>query len=162
LRGNSENNNGDSWWERVKENARAFFALRHGPMAAGGAKAFHLLEEKRPPNIAEKQIGSFALHLLVIGMLLWVWLPAVPKLKTPILPISVDGILYTPAKALAPAATPNRGQGSGGDISLLPPSAGDLARRSAVVMLHPRLPEQQEHVVLPVEPTLFGDEELRK
>jgi hypothetical protein len=59
LRGIFQNKKEESWWERVTENARAFFALRGArTFAHGGLGAFELLEQGPAPGTRQRQAGS--------------------------------------------------------------------------------------------------------
>src|SRR5262249_22256387 len=70
LREIFQNKNEESWWQRVKENGRAFFAVRGAKVCAvGGAGAFDLLEAGPVPGRRQKQAASLLLHSLAIGIL---------------------------------------------------------------------------------------------
>ena len=149
-----QNSNEESWLSRVKDNARAFFDLRRVAMP-GGAGAFELLDAKLEPEARRRQAASALVHALVIGALLLLGRQAVDKLP-PSYEIWGKGkplLRWNPEVA---ARTQKAGgtNGSGGHLGELPPSAGDFAARSNVVVIHPRLPDHQEHA-LPVEPTIF-------
>src|SRR5215470_15877569 len=154
----------ESWMERVNQNARAFFELRGAPtLAHGGAGAFDLLEERREPGVRKKQALSLVAHAVAIGILVWAGGQTARQVGPPLARILKDPgrHIFPPPKSLPPADKPNQGQGVGGDRGILPPSAGELARRSQIVLLHPRIPDQQEQT-LPVEPNILGEEELRR
>ncbi len=163
LRGIFQNKREESWWQRVTENARAFVALRGTrAFAHGGAGAFDLLEQGAAPGTRQRQAGSLALHAVAIATLLLLSgrLPnEAPRVGT--IPNGSGPLLFPGAPPRIEDEGLGRGDGSGNHKGLLPPSAGDPARRSPLVFLHPRLPDGQEHA-LPVEPTVFGQEELRK
>ena len=149
-----QNSNEESWLSRVKDNARAFFDLRRVAMP-GGAGAFDLLDAMPEPGARRRQAVSALVHALVIGALLLLGRQAVDKLP-PSYEIWGKGkplLRWNPEVA---ARTQKAGgtNGSGGHLGELPPSAGDFAARSNVVVIHPRLPDHQEHA-LPVEPTIF-------
>jgi len=163
LRGIFQNKREESWWERVAENARAFVALRGtGAFAHGGAGAFDLLEQGAAQGTRQRQAGSLALHAVAIAVLLLLsgrWTKDVNHAGK--IPSGSEPLLYSGTPPRIEDEGPGRGDGSGSHKGLLPPSAGDPARHSPLVLLPPRLPDQQEHV-LPIEPTVFGQEELRK
>ncbi len=152
----------ESWMARVKQNARAFFELRRAALAHGGGGAFDLLEDRPVPGMRRRQAGSLVVHAVAIWMMLWMGGRAVQRV--PRIPgIFVDsGLLhYRPPEVLRQAEKTDLGKGAGGDKGVLPPNVGNLARQSAMVLLHPKLPDQQEHT-MPVEPTVFGAEERRR
>ncbi|HWY42585.1 MAG TPA: energy transducer TonB [Candidatus Sulfotelmatobacter sp.] len=149
-----QNSNEESWLSRVKDNARAFFDLRRVAMP-GGAGAFDLLDAKPEPGARRRQAASALVHALVIGALLLLGRQAVDKLPPSYEIWGKDKPLLRWNPEVA-ARTQKAGgtNGSGGHLGELPPSAGDFAARSNVVVIHPRLPDHQEHA-LPVEPTIF-------
>src|SRR5262249_35650456 len=140
----------ESWMERVKQNARAFFELRSAPtLAHGGAGAFDLLEERREPGSRKRQAASLAVHTIAIAALLLIG-GQMPRPR----PGSPNGsILVPPLERILFGEKPS-GSGKGGNHELLPPSSGHLPRPSPIVLAGPRIPDQQE-VLLPVEPTIL-------
>ncbi len=151
----------ESWIARVRQNARAFLELRGVALAHGGAGAFDLLEGRPAPGRRQRQAGSLVVHAVAIGILLWGGGRVVQK-ASGVPGISIGpGLHYRPPAILRQAEKPDLGKGAGGDRGVLPPNVGDLARRSPLVLLHPKLPDQQEHA-MPVEPTVFGAEERRR
>jgi len=162
LRGIFQNKKEESWWERVTENARAFFALR-GTRAFvhGGAGAFDLLEAGPAPGTRQRQAGSLVVHAVVIGVLLFLGGRA-PK-NPPTIPTILTErgrLVYPGTPPKAEVQKPGTGKGIGGFMGMLPPSSGEWARLSETVLLHPRVPDGREHV-LPIEPTVSGPEESR-
>jgi protein TonB len=154
--------NEESWIVRVKQNARAFFELRGAALAHGGPSAFDLIEERPAPGTRQRQAGSLIVHAVVIGIV--VWLGGRVAKNGP----NLSGLLPDPGHLVFPGMLPAvrqdkpaSGNGAGGARNELPPTVGELARRSWVVVLHPRVPDQREHA-LPVEPTVFGAEERRR
>ncbi len=152
----------ESWVERVRQNARTFFELRGAALAPGGAEAFDLLEGRPAPGTRQRQAGSLVVHALVIGILLWMG-GRVSRSDRPLLIgiLKEPGPLVYHGPKVQAADKPDLGRGSGGDTGNLAPNAGEPARRSQMVFLHPRIPDQQQHT-LPVEPNVLGDEELRR
>ena len=154
----------ESWIERVKQNARAFFELRGAPVLAhGGSGAFDLLEGRTEPGRRKRQAGSIVVHAVAIGILLWLGGRTMPREGTLFAGLLKDPgpLRYHSPKILQSGEKPSLGRGSGGDKGLLAPGAGELARQTRIVLLHPRIPDQQVHA-MPVEPTVVGEEELRK
>jgi len=152
---NFQNKQADSWWARVTENARAFFALRAAKPCAGNGGVFDLLDAGPAPGTRQRQAVSILVHGVVILTLLVMGSRVVPKLAQ-----SQD--IFT-GRNLPPFHWPNPPQlaegpggtnGSGGRLGIEPPSAGSFAARAQLVLLHPRVPDQREHL-LPVEPTIF-------
>ena len=150
-----ENKQEQSWWERVQENGHTFFALRGVKLsAAGGGGAFDLIDAGPAPGTRRRQAASLLVHGLVVCGLLIAGRQVVEKLP-PVRQI-VSGPLprYQWSNPSRAAERPGGTNGSGGHLGIEPPSAGEFARRAQMVLLHPRVPDQQEHV-LPVEPTIF-------
>ncbi len=163
LRGIFQNKKEESWWGRVTENARASFTMRGTrALAHGGAGAFDLLEARPTPGTWRRRAGSLAVHAVVMGLLaaLSVGGPKIPTTPATLLP-EPGRLIYprTPPRIEVPK--PGSGKGIGGYMGVLPPSAGDWARRAAKVLLHPRVPDGLEHT-LPIEPTVFGPEESKR
>jgi periplasmic protein TonB len=149
-----QNSNEDSWLNRVKDNARAFFDLRKVAIP-GGAGAFDLLEERPEPGTRQRQASSLLLHVVVIGILLLLSREVVHRVpKVGEILRDPGPYFYSPPEVVRRAEKPGSGNGSGGHNGPLPPTAGQFAARSQVVLLHPRVPDEQPHV-LPVEPTVF-------
>jgi len=144
----------ESWIGRVRQNARAFRELRGAPaLAHGGAGAFDLLEVRPAPGT--RQAASLLVHAVVVGALLLLGGRAIEKLP-PAREILAKSPPLLPWKARVPQhlEKPGGREGSGGRLGETPPTAGEFAARSQVVLLHPRVPDRQEHL-LPVEPTVF-------
>lgn len=163
LRRIFQNKKEESWLERVTENARAFFALRGTrALAHGGAGAFDLLEGRPAPGTRQRQAGSLVVHAVVIAALFWAGgHVAKNRDKTETIANGVRRLFYAGAPPRMQSEGRNDGDGAGNYKGLKPPGVGDLARLSPVVLLHPRLPDEQEHA-MPVEPTVFGQEEVRR
>jgi len=153
LRGIFQDKREESWWERVTENARAFFASRGTRASAhGGSGAFDLLEARPEPGTRRRQAASLAVHATVIGGLLLLG-PVVrhtPEDRNP--PAQGGSILMPPERFLS--ATKPDGGGKGSSHDLLPPTVGNLAQRSPIVLARPHLPTERPPA-LPVEPTIF-------
>jgi periplasmic protein TonB len=148
------NSNEDSWFGRVTDNARSFFDSRSVAMP-GGIRAFDLLDARPEPGIRKRQAASVLVHALVIVALLLIGRPIIERLP-PAQEIWGKGKPLLRWQPETPARAENAGgtNGSGGHFGELPPSVGDFARLSQVVVIHPRLPDHQDHA-LPVEPTIF-------
>ncbi len=151
-RNNFQNKNDESWWRRVQENARAFFALRGvKPCPAGEAGAFDLLEAKPAPGTRQRQAVSMLLHGSAIAILL-----LLGGLKTPLSrPRLPNGptLLSPPLKDLQFAVASDV-TGKGGNRDVSPPSSGELPKPSPIVLAPPRIVNQHE-VAMPVEPAIF-------
>jgi len=121
------------------------------------AGAFDLLERGAAPGTRQRQAGSLALHAVAIAALLLLS-GRLPKRRQQSRQDSER--IGTSALFLeTPPRIEDEGPGRGGRIRkpqgpAYPPSAGDPARHSPLVLLPPRLPDQEEHV-LPIEPTVF-------
>ncbi|MBS1842228.1 MAG: energy transducer TonB [Acidobacteria bacterium] len=144
----------EHWLGRVRENARTFYALRGSAALAHGGGAFNLLDARPEPGTRKRQAVSLLVHAVVIGGLL---------LSGRVL--HIDGPQkndLSPHGKILPwvpnfahmADKPGGKEGSGGYLGEKPPRTGDFAARAQIVLLHPRVPDRQDHV-LPVEPTVF-------
>jgi len=162
LRGIFQNKKEESWWERVTENARAFVALRGTrAFARRGAGAFDLLEAGPAPGTRQRQAGSLVVHAVVVAMLLWASRVPNGPFRPPNLIPEHGPVFYAGRPPRVEPEEPVGGRGSGGYRGVLPPTAGEWARRSESVILHPRVPDGREHA-LPIEPTVPGPEESRR
>ena len=146
-----------NWLDRVAENGRA--ALRLRKLAArlpNKSTLFGLLEFKPRPRSKRAQAASLVVHAAVFGALLYAAthiVSAKPRQIPPQYPGS-GRILLPPLLVRTPAdKEPRGGEGKGGGKNPLPPTTGELAARSRIQILPPRLPEEQTHLLL-VEPTI--------
>jgi protein TonB len=155
LREIFQSKNDESWLGRVRQNARAFFELRRMPaLAHGGAGAFDLLDARPEPGTRKRQAVSLLVHGAVIGILLLLGRQA-GKIDLPPVDILTGGGQPLPwIDALRRLDKPGGRSGAGGHLSELPPTSGNQASHANVVLLHPRLPDQQPHILI-VEPTIF-------
>lgn len=153
LRGNFQNKNEESWWERVKENARAFFELRGAPVLAHGG-AFDLLEERAAAGTRKRQAASLVVHAVIIGGLI---LASGHVMKQPKGPGEMSGngpFLFPPLKHFLYESKPDPGGGKGSNHDLLPPTKSTLPPLSPVALIRPHLPDDKLHA-LPVAPTVY-------
>ena len=142
----------ESWMERVKENARAFFELRGAPLLVHGrAGAFDLMDGLAEPGTRKRQAGSLVVHGIAIAALLLIGgqVPG-PRLNSP----NGTGPIFIPPPERILFGEKPGGSGKGGNHDLLPPSASHLPPLTPVVLAPPRIPKQQE-VLLPNEPTIL-------
>ncbi|HWZ98600.1 MAG TPA: energy transducer TonB [Candidatus Dormibacteraeota bacterium] len=150
-----QNTNEESWLERVKQNARAFFELRGTTsLAHASVGAFDLLKEKPAPGTRRRQAASVLVHVVAIGVVLVLGRQAVEKLPPVNEILTKRGPLLSWKPDAPRTEKPGGKEGSGGYLGEKPPTSGDFAARSQMVLLHPRVPDQQEHI-LPVEPKVF-------
>lgn len=150
-----QNKQEQSWWARVQENAHEFFALRGVKLsAAGSGGAFDLIDARPAPGTRARQAVSILVHVLVVCGLLITGRQVVEKLPPVRQIISSPLPPYRWPSPSHIAEQPGGTNGSGGHLGTEPPTAGEFARRAQMVLLHPRVPDQQEHT-LPVEPTIF-------
>ena len=143
----------ESWVERVRQNARAFFELRSAPALTHGGGAFDLLDGRTEPGAGMRQATSLALHALAIAILLLLGGQIVKAPPGPTPPKEPGNILAPPLKSFLFGERPS-GSGKGGNHDVLPPTSGDLPRPSPIVLVRPHIPDQHQ-VVFPVEPTIL-------
>jgi periplasmic protein TonB len=151
----------ESWIARVKQNARTFFELRRAALAQDGVGAFDLIEERPAPGTRQRQAGSLIVHAVAIGIVLWLGGHAKNPEKLGVLLPKLDPTTYSPPRNVPRIEKPGSGNGAGGQRDALPPTTGELARRSWMVLVHPHMPDQQAHTLV-IEPTVFGTEEMRR
>src|SRR5215831_15213254 len=145
----------ESLIERVRQNSRAFFEFR-GVVPVYGAGAFDLLEN-RPAASLKRQAGSLLLHgAVVAGLLLMGGQVAKQPPRDPGHPAGKGPLLVRPAGRFLAEMKPD-GSGKGSNHDLLPPTSGNLALRSPMVLVRPHLPDERPHV-LPVEPTILAED----
>src|SRR5262249_2529535 len=132
---------------------RAFFDLRGVTvLASSGAGAFGLLQERPAPGTRQRQAASLLAHLAVIGGLLLLG-GAVAKHPSNG-PKPGHSPLLFPSLGKYFAENKPGGTGKGSNNDLLPPTKGDWAQRSRMVLIRPHLPSEQTPA-LPVEPTIY-------
>ncbi len=149
-----QNKQEQSWWERVQENAHAFFALRGVKLsAAGGGGAFDLIDADPAPGTRRRQAVSIVVHGFVIGVLVLLSGHTffAPPGSNP--PRGIGPLLAPPLKSLLFGETPS-GRGKGGNHDILPPSSGHLPTPSPIALAPPHIVNQHE-VLMPVEPVIF-------
>ena len=144
----------NSWLERVRENARQFFAgARAGHSSANGAP-IHLLEFGKSPRAGRAQSASVLAHVTILGclVLLALW-PA------RIVTVDLNGTTVVRSLAEPPGlmaflrkANSTSGRGAGGDQNPIPATRGPLPPVSSIQLVRPSLPEHRESQ-LPVPPT---------
>jgi TonB family protein len=154
LCGIFQNKKEESWWERVTENARAFFRLR-GTRAFphGGAGGFDLLEARPVPGTRRRQAASLLVHGVVVAGLLFLGGSVVKRPAGDSKPPFGEKPLLVRFRGFFLEDKPDGG-GKGSNHDLLAPTSGILAPRSPIVLLRPHLPAELTPV-LPVEPTVF-------
>jgi TonB family protein len=154
LREVFQSKNEESWWSRVRQNAQAFFELPRVPVLAhGAAGAFDLLDARPEPGTRKRQAVSLLVHGAVVGALLLLG-QQIPHVDGPTHILNSKPLLRWKPDTRRQMNVLGGKSGAGGHSSQLPPTEGEPAPHSQVVLLHPRLPDQNEHVLL-VEPTIF-------
>ena len=145
----------ESWLHRVRENLGQLLIPSHfKPSSANGAP-IHLLKFDKSLRPARAQGASLITHAVVFAALLFL----VSRVQSPPLPPTIAGskpltrysfsIIRTTASANA-----SRGDGSGGDRNPVPAMNGNLPPRSAIQIVRPTLPQNQNSV-LPEPPTIL-------
>jgi len=149
-----------SFWKRVRENLLSLWTL---PRVALGAKhaangvPLHLLDDRREKASLTAQAGSTCLHILIFVAVAYAITHPLVRIKPGTVHefVPVGPVDFSAPKWMREAAADSLGKrGSGGDLNSLPPTAGELAPPSRLVLAPPRLPDGKPHP-LPVLVTTF-------
>jgi periplasmic protein TonB len=151
LQGSSDNLS-----SRIRANFReAFRPVRWKASSANGAP-LHLLNFAASPRAGRAQGVSFLTHAGLITVLAILALHP----KSPVKRLAGDTMPTFPTLKFPPdlltrnSPHPDPGAGSGGGHVQIPATAGDLARTSAIQIVRPSLPPEQESH-MPVPPTIL-------
>lgn len=145
----------ESWLDRVRENLGQLLIPSHfKPSSANGAP-IHLLKFDKSLRPARAQGASLITHAAVFATLLFL----VSRVQSPPLPAPVSGSTPLtrypfPIIRATAGADPSRGNGGGGDRNPIPATSGNLPPRSAIQIVRPTLPQNQ-NAVLPEPPTIL-------
>jgi TonB family protein len=150
-----------SFLRRIRENLQSVWTLPGValvvPRSAAGLP-IHLWDESRAVRNASVQFGSIGAHAIFCGgLILALWHPAATHLaKRPATGLEpLQSVDFAAPKWMREAAVDSAGKpGSGGDRNPLPPTAGELAPSSKIVLSPPRLPDGRLHP-LAVQVTTF-------
>jgi periplasmic protein TonB len=145
----------ESWLNRVRENLGQLLIPSHfKPSSANGAP-IHLLKFDKSLRPARAQGVSLITHAAIFAAILFL----ISRVHPPPMPPPIKGSTpltrYTfPVIRSTTSANPSRGDGGGGDHNPVPATSGDLPPRSAVQIVRPTLPQNQ-NPVLPEPPTIL-------
>ena len=141
-----------SFLRRIRENLQSVWTPPGVALAVPHSAAglpIHLLDESRAVRNARAQFGSIGAHAIICGgLILAVWHPAATHLaKRPATGLEpLQSVEFAAPKWMREAALDSAGKrGSGGDRNPLPPTAGELAPSSKIVLSPPRLPDGRPH-----------------
>ena len=141
-----------SFLGRIRENLQSVWTLPRAALALPGSAdglPIHLLDERRAGRNARAQFGSIGAHAIICGgLVLAVWHPAATHLaKRPATGLEpFQSVEFAAPKWMREAAIDSAGKrGTGGDRNPLPPTAGELAPASKIVLSPPRLPDGRLH-----------------
>jgi TonB family protein len=149
-----------AFWQRIHENLLSVWTQPSVALTAAhaaNAAPFHLLDDRYEKASLTAQVGSTCLHVLIFGVLVYAMMHPVTETRPGTKPrsFSVDSLNFSTPKWMRAAAVDSLGKrGSGGDLNPLPPTAGELAPPSKIVLAPPRLPDGKPHP-LPVLVTTF-------
>ena len=152
-----EDSSHDSWLYRVRENlAQLLLPSPLKPSAANGAP-IHLLQFEKSPRPASAQGASLLTHVAVLIAVI-LFLAKGPRIfRDPALTVQPGDSSITISAATirtVAGAHPSDGRGNGGERNPLPPSSGDPLTRSALQIVRPTLPANQNSI-LPEPPTIL-------
>src|SRR5580692_94017 len=145
----------ESWLNRVRENLGQLLIPSHlKPTSANGAP-IHLLKFDKSLRPARAQSASLLTHGAIFAAL--VLLLTKGPSSHPFPPGEGSTHLAPPTRCILRSLTSepaSGGVGSGGDQNPIPTTKGDPLPHSAIVLVKPTLPANQEHL-LPEPPTIF-------
>jgi periplasmic protein TonB len=152
-----------SFWKRIRENLPSLWTL---PRVALGAKhaangaPIHLLDDRCEKASLTAQAGSTCLHVLIFVALAYAMTHPLVQTKSASVNefIPVGPVDFSAPKWMKEAATDSLGKrGSGGDLNPLPPTAGEFAPPSRLVLAPPRLPDGKPHPLSVLVTTFDAD-----
>lgn len=150
-----ENAPGESWLYRVRENLAQLLLPSHfKPSSANGAP-IHLLKLDKSLRPARAQGVSLLAHMAIFAVVIFLLLrvPPPPGPSSPHGPAIISNYPF-PVIRTAAGVNPSNGNGSGGDRSPTQATTGALPLRSAIQVVKPVLPQNQ-NPVLPEPPTIL-------
>jgi len=160
LRFDANSSRQPAFWQRIHENLLSVWTLPSVALtaahAANGAP-IHLLDDRYEKASLTAQAGSTCLHVLIFGVSVYAMMHPLTETRLGTKPssFSVDSLNFSPPKWMRDTAEDSLSKrGSGGDLNPLPPTAGELAPPSKIVLAPPRLPDGKPHP-LPVLVTTF-------
>jgi len=152
-----EDSSHDSWLNRVRENlAQLLLPSPLKPSAANGAP-IHLLQFEKSARPAGAQGASLLAHaaVLIAVILFLAKGPRIFRDPGPIIRPGDSSITISAATIRTVAGPhPSDGRGNGGDLNPLPPTAGTPPVRSAIQIVKPTSPANQNSI-LPEPPTIL-------
>ena len=146
---------------RIRENLQSVWTRPRVALAvprSADGLPIHLLDERRAGRNARAQFGSIGAHAIICGgLILAVWHPAATNLakRSAAGVETYQSVEFAAPKWMREAAVDSAGKlGTGGDRNPLPPTAGEFAPPSKIVLSPPRLPDGRPHP-LAVQVTTF-------
>ncbi len=155
--GSSSEKASDSWFSRVRDNARSLALRSAFKVTSANGAPIHLLDLRVSPSLGRAQTTSILTHTAVIAIL--VAFAVHPALNKP--PSMALGDSYQQLAPLSPETLhrllsdhPADGSGTGGNREPLPATAGHLPMVSSIQLLKPSLPQMPDPQ-LAVPPTIL-------
>jgi protein TonB len=147
----------DTWIHRVRDNFHQLLAPARIFTSSANGAPIHLLRVEKSAHSSQAQGASLLSHAMIMGVLaiLAMHSPG-SKHDPPSQGEKIHSYLPAPSRLLESLRghNPNGGAGSGSGHDLLPPTQGNLPPRSAIQLLKPTLPQNQ-NPELPVPPTIL-------
>ena len=145
----------ESWLHRVRENLGQLLIPSHFKASSANGAPIHLLKFDKSMRPAHAQGASLITHAAVFATLLFL----VSRVQSPLLPPPITGSTpltrYSfPIIRTTASADTSIGDGSGGDRNPVPATSGNLPPLSAIQIVRPTLPQNQNSV-LPEPPTIL-------
>jgi protein TonB len=147
----------DSWMHRVRDNFQQLLTPARIFTSSANGAPIHLLRVEKSARSRQAQGASLLSHAVIIGAVLILAMQSrVPERKPPLTGENIRSYFPLPPGLLDSLRghNPNSGAGSGSGHNLLPPTQGNLPPRSAIQLLKPTLPQNQ-NPELPVPPTIL-------
>jgi protein TonB len=142
--------------KRIRENFESVWKLPRVALAANSAP-IHLLDVRSEKATIGAQASSTFVHALIVALVIYLMAHHLdkPRTVTAAEAVPVASMKFATPKWLRDAANDSLGKkGGGGELNPLPPTAGELAPHSPVVLAPPRLPDGRPHP-LPIQVTTF-------
>jgi len=148
-----------SFFKRIGENLESVWRLPRVALPVDSSGIFHPSANTEKVSFAA-QAGSTLMHAVLIAIIISLLAHPIIKLQRSAAPklMSIEGLQYSPPANVRSEAVASLGMaGSGGDHNPLPPTAGNLAPFSNLVLAPPKLPDDKLHP-LPVRSAILDSD----
>jgi len=147
--------------KRIPENLESVWRLPRVALPVDSSGIFHPNANTEKVSFAA-QAGSTLMHAVLVAIILFLLAHPIIRLQKSITPklFPIESLQFSPPKAMPSDTISSLGMaGSGGGHNPLPPTAGNLAPFSNLVLAPPKLPDDKLHP-LTVQPAILDPDAL--